>query len=154
MRGGGSKAVWNFPKIHPIWWRHPSITEPYPTLEVIKSTIIWWYHMHATIAIIKICNIIFQKCGGSKAVGNFSENSSDLVAWPFPQLYQRLSLYLMGKMHSEKLFGCLFCRSYDRTSKAACPQGLRGGGGLQIMWSLHLSHWLLWSSPHPTLVMD
>ena len=32
------------------------------------------------------------------------------------QHHQCLSLYLMGKMHSEKLFGCLFCRSYGRTS--------------------------------------
>ena len=23
---GGSKAVWNFPKIHPFWYRHPSLS--------------------------------------------------------------------------------------------------------------------------------
>ena len=38
------------------------------------------------------------------------------------QHHQCLSLYLMERMHSEKLFGCLFCRSYGRTSEAACSQ--------------------------------
>ena len=32
----------------------------------------------------KVCNIMFQKWGGSKAVLNFSKNSSDLVAGSFP----------------------------------------------------------------------
>ena len=26
MRGGGSKAVWNFPKTYPFWWRHSFLT--------------------------------------------------------------------------------------------------------------------------------
>ena len=32
-----------FPKIHPFWSRPPSLTEPYPTLEVIKSTSVQRY---------------------------------------------------------------------------------------------------------------
>ena len=44
-------------------------------------------HLYATISFIKKnCNIVFRKWGGwgPKAVWNFSENSSDLLAGPFP----------------------------------------------------------------------
>ena len=43
--------------------------------------------IYATVSIIKNCNIIFQKWGGggAKAVWNFSKNSSNLVARPFPK---------------------------------------------------------------------
>ena len=45
--------------------------------------------IYATISIQKICNIIFRKWGGgSKAVWNFSQNSSDLLAWPVAYLHE------------------------------------------------------------------
>ena len=42
----------------------------------------------------KECNIIFRKWGGgAKAVWNFSENSSVLVAWPVPQSFSFLTIW-------------------------------------------------------------
>ena len=69
------------------------------------------------------------------------------------QHHQCLSLYLMERMHSEKLFGCLFCRSYGRISEAACPQEELAASKLcdPCTSPIGCSHW---SSPHPTLVMD
>ena len=69
------------------------------------------------------------------------------------QHHQCLSLYLMERMHSEKLFGCLFCRSYGRTSEAACSQEELVASKLcdPCTSPIGCSHW---SSPHPTLVMD
>ena len=44
--------------------------------------------IYVTISIIKKMQHNFPKMrGGSKAVWNFSKNSSDLVAWPFPKSY-------------------------------------------------------------------
>ena len=34
-----------FPKIHPLWRRPSFLTEPYPTLEVIKSSVSWYLHL-------------------------------------------------------------------------------------------------------------
>ena len=56
--------------------------------------------IYATISVMKICNIIFQKWGrGRRPFGIFSKNSSDLVAGPFPNWYNK---YLW---HGRHLFG-------------------------------------------------
>ena len=47
--------------------------------------------IYLKILIVKKCNIIFWKWGGSKAVSNFSENSSDLAQSFFPY-QQRIKL--------------------------------------------------------------
>ena len=54
--------------------------------------------IYAIISVIKICNITFRKWGGgSKAVWNFSENSSDFLAGPFPYCYCSVSKYRVSK---------------------------------------------------------
>ena len=73
----------------------------------------------ATIAVIKSCNIIFQKWGGGaggggRAVWNFSKNSSDLVAPPFP--YWDPGLAIQSYKEIVKLLQmCWWC------SKEYCP---------------------------------
>ena len=62
------------------------------SLEIMCSAGISYYlviippHIYATISVIKKLQYKFgeMSVGGSKAVWNFSENSSDLVAGPFP----------------------------------------------------------------------
>ena len=52
----------------------------------------------------KMCNIIFRKWrGGWKAVWNFSENSSDLVAGPFPKRWKHCEQCKQSKQSKQCL---------------------------------------------------
>ena len=47
MRGGGQRPFGTFPKIHPFWWGHPSLSTS-DALHIVYSVI--WHHSSSSIS--------------------------------------------------------------------------------------------------------
>ena len=104
MGGRGQLPFETFQKIHPIWWRDPSLRLLW-LLERSSKCVLFWYF---SIQFVKkaypepwICYFVSISCSKSPALSyqnlqhkfldwkwpwHFSENSPDLVAGPFPYL--------------------------------------------------------------------
>ena len=90
-----------FPKIHPFWRRPPSRTEPYPTLEVIKSSVSWYLHLwwHE----IQMNSIVYVHCTGPALIYSSKNCRTHIACFPFLMANRSIACnFRIGKINESK----------------------------------------------------